>query len=325
MKRIEKDIKTGEYKPIYLVYGPEDFLRQKIKQSFRDALAGSDELNYTYREGPGTDEDEIRILAGTVPFFAEKRLILLENTGWAKKGAEGLVSDLDALPDSTVLVFIEREADEKSPLFKAARERGICVSCEPPSETDLLRSLKKSFEQEGYEIEPDALEMFLARCGGNMNTIACEKEKLLAYTLDTKKIRREDVETITHQSLSDRIFDMVDAMAAGRPREAFRLYADLKALKEPNGRIMGMITTQVGRLFVLRELDEKGLSMKDMQTATGYNYYAVKNSLPRCRALSSREWEKKWRRCLAYDTAHRTGRMDETLAVEMALIEVSLR
>ena len=172
MKRIEKDIRTGEYKPIYLVYGPEDFLRQKIKDSFRNALAGSDELNYTYREGPGTDEDEIRILAGTVPFLAEKRLILLENTGWAKKGAEGLVSDLDALPDSTVLVFIE--ADEKSPLFRAARERGICAACEPPSEADLLRSLKQAFEQEGYEIDRDTLEFFLARCGGSMNTIACE-------------------------------------------------------------------------------------------------------------------------------------------------------
>ena len=235
------------------------------------------------------------------------------------------MSDLDALPDSTVLVFIEREADEKSPLFRAARERGICAACEPPSEADLLRSLKQAFEQEGYEIDRDTLEFFLARCGGSMNTIACEKEKLLAYTMESRKIRREDVAVITHQGLSDRIFDMVDAMAAGRPQEAFRLYADLKALKEPNSKIMGMITSQVGRLFVLRELDEKGLSMKEIQAATGYNYYAVKNSLPRCRTLSSREWEKKWRRCLAYDTANRSGRMDETLAVEMALIEVSLR
>ena len=325
MKRIEQDIRTGEYKPIYLVWGPEDFLRQKIKESFRKALAGADDLNYTYREGPAVDEDEIRILAGTVPFLAEKRLILLENTGWAKKGGAGLIADLDTFPDSTVLVFIEREADEKSPLFKAARERGICVACQPPSAADLERSMKKSLEQEGYQISQDALELFLVRCGGDMNRMAGEKEKLLAYTMETRKIRREDVAVITHQSVSDRIFDMVDAMATGRPQTAFRLYEDLKALKEPNERIMSMITSQVGRLFVLRELDEKGLGLKEIQAATNYNYYAVKNSLPRCRSLSSREWEKKWRGCLAYYTAARTGRMDETLAVEMALIEVSLR
>ncbi|MBP3729071.1 MAG: DNA polymerase III subunit delta, partial [Lachnospiraceae bacterium] len=77
IKHAEEDIQKGTFRPVYLIYGPEAFLRQKLKQAFRNALAGQDELNYTYREGAGTEEDEIRMLAGTIPFMADKRLILL--------------------------------------------------------------------------------------------------------------------------------------------------------------------------------------------------------------------------------------------------------
>ena len=146
------------------MYGPEDLLRQKCKNRLIQALGGPEDPNFTYREGAATDEEEIRLLAGTVPFLAEKRLILLENTGWAKKGGgQALAGDLENLPDSTVLVLVEKEADAKSSLFKAVKAQGRCIACEPLGEADLKRSLKAFFEEAGYAIDGQSLEYLISR------------------------------------------------------------------------------------------------------------------------------------------------------------------
>ena len=41
-------------------------------------------MNYRYFEGKNTNPKEIIDLAETLPFFAERRLIVLENTGFLK-------------------------------------------------------------------------------------------------------------------------------------------------------------------------------------------------------------------------------------------------
>ena len=325
MKKLEQELRERNPQPVYLIYGPEDSLRQKCKKDLIRALGGEDAPNFTYREGPGTDEEEIRLLAGTVPFLADKRLILLENTGWAKKGGQGLAQDLENLPESTVLALVEREADARSVLFKAIQARGRCIACQPLSEGELKASLKAFFQGEGYAIDGRTLDQFITRCGTDIATLVSEREKLLAYCLESKTIRPEDVEAITHQTLRDRIFDMVDAMAAGKPREAFRLYEDLKALKEPPAKILGLIVSQAIRLYVLRELDEQGLSQNKMAEITHYHPYVIKKSMAACRAYPSRVWRQKWEKLLSYDYAHRSGKMQESIAVELALVEMSLR
>lgn len=326
MKELEKEIQNKDFRRAYLIYGPEDLLRQKCKNRLIQALGGPEDPNFTYREGAATDEEEIRLLAGTVPFLSEKRLILLENTGWAKKGGgQALAGDLENLPDSTVLVLVEKEADAKSSLFKAVKAQGRCIACEPLGEADLKRSLKAFFEEAGYAIDGQSLEYLISRCGTDLATLSTEREKLLAYCLDSKTIRPEDIDAITHQTLRDRIFDMVDAMAAGKPREAFRLYEDLKALKEPPAKILGLILSQATRLYVLRELDERGLSQKEMADITRYHPYVIKKSMAACRAYPSRIWRRKWEQLLTYDHAFRSGKMQDVIAVELALVEMSLR
>ena len=82
MKKIRSDIELNSFEPVYLVYGPEAYLRRRLKDALRQAIAGDDTMNCTYREGREAAIPEIREIAETLPFFAEKRLLILENTGY---------------------------------------------------------------------------------------------------------------------------------------------------------------------------------------------------------------------------------------------------
>ena len=82
MKTIDEDIKSGQFKKIYLLYGDEAYLKKQYKDKLKKALVQPDDtMNFTAYEGKDTNPKEVIDLSETLPFFAERRVILIENSG----------------------------------------------------------------------------------------------------------------------------------------------------------------------------------------------------------------------------------------------------
>ena len=93
MKSLNEDLKTGQFKQIYLLYGQEAYLKKQYKERFIKAMVPEgDTMNYSYYEGKKTDIKEVIDLAETLPFFAERRLIVFEDTGFFKSGGNDLAA-----------------------------------------------------------------------------------------------------------------------------------------------------------------------------------------------------------------------------------------
>ena len=85
MKSILEDIKTQNFKQAYLLYGEEAYLKHQYKNKLKNALLPEDDtMNFSRFEGRGTEIPKVIDLAETMPFFADRRVILLENTGFFK-------------------------------------------------------------------------------------------------------------------------------------------------------------------------------------------------------------------------------------------------
>ena len=112
MQTINEDIKSGQYKKVYLLYGEESFLKQSYKKKLKEAVAGDDTMNYNYFEGKGLDVNELISLSDTMPFFSDKRLIIIEDSGFFKTSSEALADYLPMIPDTTCIVFVEDAVDE---------------------------------------------------------------------------------------------------------------------------------------------------------------------------------------------------------------------
>lgn len=85
MKSILEDIKNQEFKQVYLFYGEEDYLKKQYRDKLSTALnPDQDTMNFSHFEGKGIDVKEVISLGETMPFFADRRIILLENTGFFK-------------------------------------------------------------------------------------------------------------------------------------------------------------------------------------------------------------------------------------------------
>ena len=85
MKSLNEDIKTGNFKPVYLLYGEEAYLKKQYRDRITKAIfPDGDTVNYAYYEGKGINPGELIDLAETMPFFAKRRLIVVENSGFLK-------------------------------------------------------------------------------------------------------------------------------------------------------------------------------------------------------------------------------------------------
>ena len=60
MQTLNQDIKTGEFKQIYLLYGEEAFLKNSYKNRLKEAIIGDDTMNFARFEGKGLEVDPPR-------------------------------------------------------------------------------------------------------------------------------------------------------------------------------------------------------------------------------------------------------------------------
>ena len=133
MQKLNQDIKSREFERVYLLYGEEAFLKKSYKNRLKEAVMGDDTMNYNYFEGKGLDVKELISLADTMPFFSDKRLIIIEDSGFFKSAADEMVEYLPSLPDTTCIVFVESEVDKRNRMYKKVKEIGYAAVRMPGS------------------------------------------------------------------------------------------------------------------------------------------------------------------------------------------------
>ena len=110
MKKLNEDFKSGKFEQVYLLYGEEGYLKKQYKKRFIKAMIPEgDTMNYAVYEGKNIDIKEVIDLAETLPFFASRRLIVFEDTGFFKNAGTDLADYITDIPPTTYFLFIEKD------------------------------------------------------------------------------------------------------------------------------------------------------------------------------------------------------------------------
>lgn len=324
MKTIDNDIKMGQLKNVYLLYGTEDYLKRQYRDKLKHALVEPDDtMNFSAYEGKDINPKELIDLSETLPFFKEKRMILVENSGFFKNSCDDLAEYMSQVPESTCFVFVEEEVDKRSKLFKAASRAGSVVEFETPKEDMLIRWILGRIQREGKKITQSVMQLFLSKTGSNMENIDKELEKLICYTLDKTEITAADVEAICTGQTENKIFEMIDAISAKNQKKALDLYYDLLALKEAPMRILFLIARQFQNLLLIKSMSAKGYPAVSIAKTAGMPSFAVQKNLRQAGAFKINQLKEAIEDCGQAEEDVKTGRMADQLAVELLIVKYS--
>lgn len=323
--KLGDDLKSGDFKPCYLIYGEEEYLKLSYKKAFRKAFGGDEGMAYTYYDG-APDVDELIDLLNTIPFtFGDNagRLVIVGDSQWFKKAPPEkllkFLEDMEHYPDTAHLMFIEKDVDKRGKLFKLIQKNGFACEMGMQNQGQLMRWAARYLANAGKKIRNSTMELILSKSGDSMDNIASELEKLIAYTGDRDVIEDEDVEAICSQNVEDRVFDMITEMSLGNTERALKFYGDLLTLQEAPMKILSLMRRNFNQLLLTKESVTKGMSGQEAAKYVNVSPWILGKLQNQAKHYSLEGIEDYIKRCLEYDEAIKSGNLSDRMAVELLL------
>lgn len=323
MKNIKEHIKQNQFKSVYLLYGTENYLKKLYRDKLKEAILGnSDEMNYSYFEGKSIDISNVIAIADTMPFFSERRLIIIENSGLFK--SQNNFSDyVKSIPPTTHIVFVEDEIDKRNRLFKAVKNEGTISEMNAMDEKNLKLWIASLLDKENKKITSDTILYLLNKAGTDMDNLYNEVEKLVCFAWDREIITEQDIEMVCTTQITGKIFLMVDAIGNKQQAKALDLYYDLLALKEKPMSILFLVSRQFNILAQVKDLVALGYNNTVISEKAGLMPFTISKYVNQARNFTMETLKDALESCADIEEAIKTGRLIDKIGVELLIVKYS--
>ncbi len=344
MAIVSNDIKTKNFKRVYLLYGEQDYLRLHYKNALKSAIVREgDNFNYSYFEGKGIDANAVFDTILTVPFMAEKRLVIVENSGWfggrqsksgkdeeaagseddSKDNGDIVLKIINSVPEETVLVFVEPAVDKRKKSFQAVTKAGVSEEYSHRTDEQLMGWLAGIAKASGKNITASTANYILDECGRDMITLKNEMDKLTAYTYDRDVITVKDVDAVCSREVNEKIFDMIDAMAANNQKAALKVYFDLLILRESPFFILSLLSRQFRQMLAIKDGLNRNESLNDIKYRLSLKDYPANKMSGQVRRMTYSGIKARVEACAKTETDIKSGNIIDRIGVELLIIECS--
>ena len=277
-----KELRERGPERLYLLWGPEDYLREQYFSELKALCFPGGEEGFSYRrmDGPELDAEALQNAVDAAPFMTERSLVELRGVDINRlKEPERIISVLSDIPDYCAVVFVqsaEYEPDGRMKLVKALRSSAREIKFTSQPQSLLTGWIVKRFAAAGKSVEPEAAQRLTFISGELMNRLIPEIDKVAAYTAGDR-VTVADVDAVASHIPEAEIFEMTDKIASREYDEAAAILAELMANRanEPIP-MLAMLGMQMRRLYAARLAIEQGLGAKYVMEvcSSKSDYYA---------------------------------------------------
>jgi DNA polymerase-3 subunit delta len=335
-----------EEKPVVIILHGDDLfaMQQYVNGLFaRMGDPGLADLNTTRLDGRGASEEDLRTAATSIPFLAERRLVVLTNPKARMTNAAAskrFLALLDSLPPTTALVLVQEdeqrwdrnarqmawgELPETHVLMQWVRQAGKRASVREfslPRAAEMPGWIIKRAREHGGVFTTQAAQALANLVGSDTQVATQEIDKLLLYVDRARPVEEEDVAECTADITTVNVFDMIDALAAGETSAALRLLSGLMEEKEPM-MLFGAIVSHFRGLLLAREaLAEGGGSAQVMKLLPRRPQKVIEKMCAQAMRFSLPALDDVYRRLARMDQEMKTGVLPPDLALQLFVAEV---
>ncbi len=326
------DLKKGDIAPVYLLYGPESYLREQAIERLKEYVLppGGEQLNFDVLDGSIMSGQEIATAAAYVSFLPGRRLVLVRSPrifdAKSEKNDRDIKHVLDYLAApyaGTCLVFdTTQNVDRRKKIYKETARVGRAIEFILLKPADLTKWLAKRAKEEGCAIGREAVEELLGRCGRDMYTLYHEMQKLACYTGPGNAISLETVRQLVAARVEDNIFEVVDAIGEKNCVQALSGIRDLLMHKQQPQQIIGMVARQFRLILQVQGLARAGKSREHIIAALKLHPFVYTKINAQRKNFSVGQLVEALNNLTELDYNIKTGRADFYPAMEAFILSI---
>jgi DNA polymerase-3 subunit delta len=219
---------------------------------------------------------EILDAARSLPLFLPAtdgpvRVVLVRafDPGTAADG-ELLGRYLDAPVEATCLVFEAAKLDSRRAATKLLSSRATNIDCKPPErEADVRRWIESSVNARGFAMDPEAVTYLLEMVGLGLEQLHQELDKVELFAAEGERMAARDLEKLLGRSREHSVFELTDALVAGRSEAALQVLNKLLDDGEEPVRILAMVSWVTRQLITARDLSGRGCPERELLQQLG--------------------------------------------------------
>jgi DNA polymerase-3 subunit delta len=295
---ILKSLEKGDLAPFYLFYGPDEFALEKTLSRIRGEFIpeSSRDFNLEICYG-GDDADPYDIInrAKTMPFLADRRLIIVRMTEEFKAGQlDKFLPYLEDPAKSTCLIFIASRTDFRNRFFNRIRTLGFAVNFMELKSSQIVPWIRQRARELGINISEQACT-YLQEIVGNRPIDLYNELVKLQLRYGDGKIGEEEVKEMAIYGRTYTIFNLLDALSAkdlGASLSALNSFLQEEDKREGPLRLNGMLNRQIGLLWQTKALLEKGVNPKDVVKKLGVQPFIAEKLVKQSRHWSTDDLEE---------------------------------
>jgi DNA polymerase-3 subunit delta len=328
---------------LYILHGEDDFSITKSLEEIKQGLGDQALLatNTTTFDGRQLTLDQLRTVCETVPFLAEKRLVIIEGllgrfeprgrsrrqkktppSAGQENEYKSFATYLSNIPDSTVLAIIDGRIKSNNPLFKELSVRAEVRSFPILREDRLQQWTKREVAEQGATISPQAVDLLTKLVGGNLWVMSNEINKLALFA-SGRRIEEEDIKAIVSSAQEANVFAMVDAILDFKGGVAEQLLEQLLNRGASSAYLLVMLSRQVRMIVLAKEMRRQRRPETEIQSRLGLTSgFALRKTLEEAQRYPMERLKEVYHKLLQTDLSIKRGKFEGGLALNLLIAEL---
>lgn len=300
-----------------LVYDNYYLFQEKLK----DIISSTKFENASITNYDLEEEDLYNALLDldTYSFLTEQKVIIIKNINLLEdnQDTKHLLKYLDNPNNDNLLILTTTKFNATKKINKELKKKTNYIELE----TDLNKEIKNILQ--GYEVESGVITKIIEYSNNNIDIIKSECDKLKQYKFDTKKITKEDVETIVIKHIGEStqiVFDLIKDIAIKDKKRAIIKYEKLKKYNVDDIALIGLLESQLRLMIQIIMFSEKNYTNKDIAATLNIHPYRIEKTKELLRYSNKKDVCNMIKNLSNIDYKIKSGQIDNKDAIFMYII-----
>lgn len=332
---LESEIKKNSIANGYVFCGlDEELIKSSIDPIIKKVLDKDFlDLNFIKIDGLTSTFDEIENACETLPFFGDKKVVLVYRANFLKdkpdkEGAKTyteILKYIKDLPKHTILIMYylfndKRDTPKKNKKLSTLDKYVRVVHCDKLKKDKYYKKIEDIFKENGRTIGKVQLKYFADKVQNNFDIIKREIDKLDCYALG-RELTKEDIDKLIPNKSEDDIFDLVEYISLRKVEKAIDLLDELLFKADQHMLIISSIENHFKRLYEIKIYLLKGKKLEFFISKYRLPQFVCEKLMNQASKFSLKQLNQLIKVCVNTEIKLKSSTTDKQMEMELMLFK----